>query len=414
MNIFHEAKQVLDKDGKVNPLGPYGKSKLTGQEVASYFRKNRISDPQVKKAVEVALDLGGAYDVARKEIKKFFGDKILKSKEVQQALRFANEEVVNEAKFSVTYRHKATGSKLASRNLSDMGAQSLYRQLKSQGHKEVQIHKEEVVTEGKLGDSIIRRDFPNVWAASAKDRNILKKFHAKVDTKNYKQQKDLYRKDIKGFIDSLNEGTMALGIFDSNPSDRKKAIAGMKKLIKSTKPSVKVGSPEGKKFFKQLDLKYLSDDELADDFARSSNKNMTVKDLLQKHGKRLGIQFEEVEEAVSPAQQAAIAIAKKEKEKKESVMDSYRQMYEAKEFKQSDIDTVEKLTDRNEHTKSLMHIAKVMGDRKAIKKLELIDKMHKEYGHMPMNLKSLRDEVYDDLKKEMKKYSNGDDMYGAT
>jgi len=99
---------------------------------------------------------------------------------------------------------------------------------------------------------------------------------------------------------------------------------------------------------------------------------------------------------------------------KESVMDAYRKMHEAKEFKQSDIDTVAKLTDRNEHTKSLMHIAKVMGERKHLKKLELIYKMHNEYGHMPMNLKSLRDEIYDDLKKEMKKYSNGDDMYGAT
>ena len=254
MNIFHEAKQILDKDGKVNPLGPYGKSKLTGQEVASYFRKNRVSDPKVKKAVEVALDLGGAYDVARKEIAKFFGDKILKTKEVQQALRFANEEVV---------------------------------------------------AEGKLGDSIIRKDFPNVWAASARDRNILKKFHAKVDTSNYKQQKDLYRKDIKGFIDSLNEGTMAIGIFDNNPSEKKKAIAGMQKLLKG-KRNVKVGSPEGQKIGKELDLKYLSDDELADDFARPSNKNMTIQDLMKKHEKRFNIKFEE----------------------KESVMDSYRKMWE--------------------------------------------------------------------------------------
>ena len=28
MNLFYEAKKVLDKDGKVNPLGPYGKQKL--------------------------------------------------------------------------------------------------------------------------------------------------------------------------------------------------------------------------------------------------------------------------------------------------------------------------------------------------------------------------------------------------
>lgn len=287
MNIFHEAKQVLDKDGKVNPLGPYGKSKLTGQEVASYFRKNKVSDPQVKKAVEVALDLGGAYDVARKEIAKFFGDKILKSKEVQTALRFANEEVI---------------------------------------------------AEGKLGDSIIRKDFPNVWAASARDREILKKFHAKVDTSNYKKQKDLYNKDMKRFVDDLKkvklsdllksmqvkggkwdgwmtdevqkeeviaEGTMAIGIFDSNPSEKRKAIAGMQKLLKG-KRNVKVGSPEGQKIGKELDAKYLSDDELADDFARSSNKNMTLQDLMKKHEKRLGIRFEE----------------------KESVMDSYRKMWE--------------------------------------------------------------------------------------
>jgi hypothetical protein len=92
MNLFHEAKKVLDKDGKVNPLGPYGKQKLTGREVSTYFRRNKVSDPEVKKAVEVALDLGGADTIARQEIKKFYGDKILKSKEVQNALKYANEE----------------------------------------------------------------------------------------------------------------------------------------------------------------------------------------------------------------------------------------------------------------------------------------------------------------------------------
>jgi len=125
-------------------------------------------------------------------------------------------------------------------------------------------------------------------------------------------------------------------------------------------------------------------------------------------------------EAVSRAQQAAIAISKKEKEKKESVMDSYRKMWESenleekKEFKQSDIDKVAKLTDRNEHTKSLIHIAKTMGDKNSFKKLQLIDKMHNEYGHMPKGLMDMRNEVYDDLKKGMEKYSNGKDMYGAT
>jgi len=96
MNLFQEAKNVLDKDGKVNALGPYGRQKLTGREMSTYFRRNKVKDAQIKKAVEVALDLGGAMDIARKEIKKFYGDKILKSKEVQQALQYANEEVFKE------------------------------------------------------------------------------------------------------------------------------------------------------------------------------------------------------------------------------------------------------------------------------------------------------------------------------
>ena len=96
MNLFQEAKNVLDKDGKVNALGPYGRQKLTGRELSTYFRRNKVKDAKIKKAVEVALDLGGAMDIARKEIKKFYGDKVLKSKEVQQALQYANEEVFKE------------------------------------------------------------------------------------------------------------------------------------------------------------------------------------------------------------------------------------------------------------------------------------------------------------------------------
>ena len=112
-----------------------------------------------------------------------------------------------------------------------------------------------------------------------------------------------------------------------------------------------------------------------------------------------------------------------------NILDSYRQMWEqgqkyapkveeetvseGKEFKDKDIEIVAKFTDRNEHTLSLMHVAKVLGDRKAGKKLELIYKMHNEYGHMPSGLKSLRDEIFDDFKKQFKKYDNGDQMYGA-
>ena len=105
MNLFHEAKKVFDKDGKVNPLGPYGRQKLTGREISTYFRRNPVKDAELKKAVQVALDLGGADSIARKEISKFYGSKILKSKEVQSALQYANESVDMNENYRVLAKH---------------------------------------------------------------------------------------------------------------------------------------------------------------------------------------------------------------------------------------------------------------------------------------------------------------------
>ena len=109
MNLFAEAKNVLDKDGKVNALGYYGKQKLTGREMSTYFRRNKVKDATIKKAVEVALDLGGADTIARKEIKKFYGDKVLKSKEVQQALQYANEAVSPAQQAAIAISKKEKG-----------------------------------------------------------------------------------------------------------------------------------------------------------------------------------------------------------------------------------------------------------------------------------------------------------------
>lgn len=314
MNLFYEAKQVLDKDGKVNPLGPYGKMKLTGQEVASYFRKNKVSDPKVKKAVEVALDLGGAYDVARKEITKFFGDKILKSKEVQTALKYANE----------SFTLNQTLNQISEENLVEKNLMPDIQKI--------------VDTKGaaKVGGIMI-----DMFTAS-----MISQIYDKVNDQNKKKMENSNISTLVNLAqkmmqkNSVQEGTMAIGIFDRNPSEKKKAIAGMQKLLKG-KQNVKVGSPEGRKIGDELDMKYLSDDELADDFMKSSNKNMTISQLLKKHAKRLGLNFkEEVEEAVSPAQQAAIAISKKKKAgkpgydkegkslKKESVIDAYKKMWE--------------------------------------------------------------------------------------
>ena len=158
MNLFHEAKKVLDKDGKVNPLGPYGKMKLTGQEVANYFRKNKVSDKKVKRAVEVALDMGGAFDIASKEIKKFFGDKILKSKEVQNALRYANESVVSEGKEEYIMKKGSFTRKVDGKTADKMKRQGwklVAKETVSEGMKMKDImrkHKRELNKAYKSGD----------------------------------------------------------------------------------------------------------------------------------------------------------------------------------------------------------------------------------------------------------------------
>jgi len=101
--------------------------------------------------------------------------------------------------------------------------------------------------------------------------------------------------------ESVEEGTMAIGIKDRDPKERAKAQAQLKVLLKKIGNKT-VGSKEGQDFDDKLDYDILSDDELADEFANPKNKNMKVKDLLKKHSKRLNVNFDEsVEEGMSPA-----------------------------------------------------------------------------------------------------------------
>ena len=159
MNLFHESKKILDKDGKVNPLGPYGRQKLTGREVSTYFRRNPVRDAQIKKAVEVALDLQGAMTVASKEIKKFYGDKVLRSKEVQKALKYANESVEYDIR--------------------------------------------EDLQEVSLGDNMLRKDFPNVWAT--KDAKLYRALATLINFDGFVDNAKAYKKNPKTYIDGLRK-----------------------------------------------------------------------------------------------------------------------------------------------------------------------------------------------------------------
>tara|TARA_X000000950_G_scaffold60719_3_gene73780 strand:+ start:2277 stop:4061 length:1785 start_codon:yes stop_codon:yes gene_type:complete len=86
------------KDGKVDPLSAMGKQKLTGAEVAQYYKNNPKAkaaanrDNKVKLAIELALDLAGNMNYAIKEIDKLKRN-LSKHPEVQKALRTANEDV---------------------------------------------------------------------------------------------------------------------------------------------------------------------------------------------------------------------------------------------------------------------------------------------------------------------------------
>ena len=84
------------KAGKVDPLSAMGKQKLTGAEVATYYKNNPKSksaaarDKNVKLGIELALDLAGNMNYAVKEIDKLKRN-LSKHPEVQKALRSANE-----------------------------------------------------------------------------------------------------------------------------------------------------------------------------------------------------------------------------------------------------------------------------------------------------------------------------------
>ena len=448
MNLFYEAKKVLDKDGKVNPLGPYGKQKLTGREIQVYFRRNKVKDKVVKKAVEVALDLGGAMDIAIKSIKDFYGDKVLKAKEVQNALKFANEEsfkdsfdmldedykkvikmyprdrdwkklitkhkraidslrknekdlpkkveddlltwasqagevggkddaedfimsiidegTLSEAKNLMPDLQQIVDTKSASKVggiMVDMFTASMITQIygKVNDSNKKKMEKSNISTlvglaqkmMQKMGDNIAEEVKTTLSEAPYDDKDVknVKKLQSKLEKMLKEVDKTMkgsglsapafsmvrggirkgleqIEKFYKVASNTIKEGTMAIGIKDRDSKEREKAQKKLSKMLKKD-GNKKVGSKEGQKFDEVLDGQILSDDELADEFANPKNKNMKVKDLLKKHAKRLNVNFDEsVEEgnAVSSAQQAAIAIAKKKKN--ESVMDSYRQMWE--------------------------------------------------------------------------------------
>ena len=101
-------------------------------------------------------------------------------------------------------------------------------------------------------------------------------------------------------------------------------------------------------------------------------------------------------------------------QKIEDIKEGIEELVEKKEMSAADIKKIEKMTDRNDHTGSLMHLAKLLGDKKGLEALKGIMMTHNALGHMPDGLMRTRNQIYDNLMRQSSsKYSNHKDVISS-
>ena len=399
-NIFQQIKErkILDKDGKVDALGPYGKSKLTGQEIAQYFKKHKIKDPEIRKAVEVALDLGGAMDVAGKEIQKFYGRKIRNSKEVKRALKHANESyemdmlvgMLHEDVLNLTEKNlmpdiqKIVDTKGAAKVggvMLDMFTASMiakvYDKVNDQNKKKMEKAKIEVLV--KLAHKVMGMKEDYIIEGRAMP---LKKIARK-----YKREIEMLAK--KGRSPEMGKHKVYMALYN----------------LAWENGDINTDDPDGT-------------DEVIDDY---------MDDMLGEFFAHL--RFEGVNEWIA-ADGTRRRVHEKDKRKqkkklKESnPMNTYRQMWEdaveeetLEEKREMDFKVIEKIakmTDQNDHNQSVIHLARYMREKKVVKMGELLADMQKVNGSMSSDMIAIRKGMLDELLKKAKKmYDNFDDIYNA-
>ena len=265
MNLFQEAKEVLDKSGKVNPLGPYGRQKLTGREVATYFRRNKVKDAKLRRAVEVALDLGGAMSVATREIKKFYGDKIANSPEVKNALKYANESVeltldmINEDEVRVDHENpKDRGDQKKFRKVIQLGKKAKIKLLdgggrgyRAQGNR-AQVQKFKDLMSKEFGKSV---SFNEGFKSDAQRRAAFASGYKEKDKKNEdaeaKAKLNLkHAQDMEKLKAKQEREKEAMQEVTTNmPEPVKNKLA----MLRNKRMDVPYGSPEYKRMGKQID-----------------------------------------------------------------------------------------------------------------------------------------------------------------
>ena len=96
------------------------------------------------------------------------------------------------------------------------------------------------------------------------------------------------------------------------------------------------------------------------------------------------------------------------------IKEGIEEIVEAQTMNDADIKKIAKMTDRNDHTGSLMHLAKLLGDKKGLEALKGIMMTHKAIGHMPDGLMKTRNQIHDNLMRQSKsKYRNHKDVISS-
>ena len=351
-------KEELDervKDGKLDPLSKMGKSKLTGSEIQQYYRDNpkqkaAARDKSVKKAIELALDLSGATNYAIKEIEKLKRG-LSKNPAVKLALRHANES------------KEFTGHHVVIENLSPANVVKLK-------------------TFGKMMAKMTKLPFDEKDPEKSIDKlmgQIWKQKHVPANWERLHKMVAMLR-DIGVKMPSLKGKYMGL-----DPVT-KKAIF------------YKEGTDEIVEWHEQIDenkdvrKKYRGKEQ------KSVDKLIMQKgiDKVQKHHDKNPREFDKMVKNLAMM---------------EDVQEGIEELVEKQEMKDADIKKIAQMTDRNDHTGSLMHLAKLLGDRKGLDALKGIMMTHKALGHMPDGLMRTRNQIHDNLMRQSSsKYSNHKDV----
>ena len=294
MKTFKDIREKV-KDGKVDALSKMGKQKLTSLEISNYYKDNpsqkkAARDKDVKKGIELALDLGGAQTYAVKELEKFKRG-LSKHPAVKKALQHANEQVesleekISPKEFSKlrgTYKDKISGAII---------------EFDSQGF----------VVEPKNG-KVVPFEWKNMMAEGV-----------------ISEGRDTYKSIIQGLEKDkkvVAGKSKAFGQNDTKYID--KAINFIKQLEKEGIPANQISQVD---FVTNRVPKFF----IGPARKSPSLSKFTPNDVKKavKHAKKMGI----IKEAVSPAQQAAIAIAKKEKGEKPKTEHKGQFIYAAKQAK---------------------------------------------------------------------------------